>query len=121
MKPTETDFKILKQLELELWVAETRFNRQYMEGLFAPDLFEFGRSGRVYSRDQLLAATGAEINARLPLENMEIRLISERVAQVTYNSYVEYDGVTEKARRSSIWSLTNKGWELRFHQGTPFE
>jgi len=121
MKLSKSDIKDLEQLEEELWRAETRFNRQYMENIFAADLFEFGRSGRIHSRDKLLSAKGVEIKARLPLEDLEIRLISNYVAQVTYNSHVEYDGVIESARRSSIWSFTNEKWELRFHQGTPFE
>ena len=42
MKLSDSDFLKLKQLEEELWLAETRFNRQYMEKIFASDLFEYG-------------------------------------------------------------------------------
>ena len=121
MKLSDSDFLKLKQLEEELWLAETRFNRQYMEKIFASDLFEYGRSGRIHSRAKLLSAEGEEIKARLPLEDLAIRLITESVAQVTYNSYVDFDWVVESARRSSIWSFENGEWKLRFHQGTPFE
>jgi hypothetical protein len=121
MELSESDFTKLQTLEEELWKAETRFNQKHMEKVFSPDLFEFGRSGRIHSREALLSAQGTEINARLPLENLKIRLIEDNVAQVTYNSHVEYSGVVESARRSSIWSFTGGEWVLRFHQGTPFE
>jgi hypothetical protein len=56
------------------------------------------------------------------LEDFAIREISSDVVQLTYNSIVTYDGVAEYGRRSSIWSRANTkaGWQLRFHQGTPF-
>jgi hypothetical protein len=38
----------LRPLEESLWRAQTRFNREYMDNIFSPDFFEFGRSGRVY-------------------------------------------------------------------------
>ena len=41
-------------------------------------------------------------------------------AQITYDSEVTYDGIVERAHRSSIWSRTAHGWIMRFHQGTPF-
>ena len=55
MKLSTSDHTKLKQLEEALWVAESRFNRQYMGKIFAADLFEFGRSGRIHSRENLLS------------------------------------------------------------------
>jgi len=48
-------------------------------------------------------------------------LLTEEIAQVTYNSHVTFYGVPEKGRRSSLWSRTPDGWVLRFHQGTPYD
>lgn len=47
--------------------------------------------------------------------------IEDNFEGVIDNSVVKYDGVVEKARRSSIWTRSSQGWVLRFHQGTPFE
>lgn len=111
----------LQRLEEDLWRAETRFDIAYMEQVIAGDFFEFGRSGRVYQRSDTLSVPGQPIQAVLPLPDFKARLLSENVAQVTYNSQVTYNGVVEKARRSSIWSRTPEGWLLRFHQGTPYD
>lgn len=111
----------LQRLEEDLWREETRFDTVYMEQVIAGDFFEFGRSGRVHQRSDTLSAPKQPITAVIPLPDFKARLLSQNVAQVTYNSQVTYHGVVEKARRSSIWSRTAGGWALRFHQGTPYE
>jgi hypothetical protein len=120
MELSEQDYATLKQLEEDLWRAETRFDLTWMDKILAPGFFEFGRSGRIYSREECLAFSWAPIDALLPLPDFQARLIHPDVAQVTYNSAVRYDGIVQHARRSSLWSRTLDGWQLRFHQGTPF-
>lgn len=110
----------LQKLEEDLWLEQTRFNRSYMEDVMASDFFEFGRSGRIHSRESCLSSARVPINATIPLKELNIRLLTSDVAQVTYTSEVTYDGVMEKGRRSSIWSRSGEGWKLRFHQGTAF-
>jgi hypothetical protein len=110
----------LERLEEELWREETRFDIVRMNEVIAPDFFEFGRSGRVYQREDTLAISRQPIEAVLPLPGFKARLLDRDVAQVTYNSAVTYDGEVLHARRCSIWSRTSGGWVLRFHQGTPF-
>jgi hypothetical protein len=59
------------------------------------------------------------IPAALPLPGFEVRLVHTDVALVTYESDVAYPSGRERARRSSLWTRTREGWQLRFHQGTP--
>ena len=114
-------FEKIKKLEERLWLAETRFNRDLMNEVFAADFFEIGRSGRIYTRDEMLNATGDTIAAELPLQNFKLRYLAPEIIQATYNSQVEYNGEVEHGRRSSIWSLEEDQWVLRFHQGTAFD
>jgi hypothetical protein len=115
------DFQTLRRLEEILWRAETRFDGALMDGVFAPDFFEFGRSGRSYARNEMLLdpATARPIGATLPLPDFHARHLSDDVVQVTYVSEVVRDGEALRANRSSIWSRTADGWQLRFHQGKP--
>jgi hypothetical protein len=109
----------LKDLEVSLWQSKTRFDRTYMEHVLAPDFFEFGRSGRRWTRDECLEVTGkVEINVKLPLEAFNTHLIDDMTVLVTYITEARYDTV-ERSNRSSLWSKTGEGWRLRFHQGTP--
>lgn len=117
---TAEERKQLRRLEESLWREETRFDPDYMERVLADDFFEFGRSGRTYQRSEILSVPAQPIQAVIPLPNFHVRLLSEDVAQVTYNSHVTNEGVVEKGRRCSIWSRSPGGWVLRFHQGTPY-
>jgi hypothetical protein len=118
MEINQEDFDKLKTLEESMWKPETRFSREYMDGTLASDFSEFGRSGRVYTKEIVMSAPMQEINAQLPLKDFKVRLIDDKVALVTYVSEVQYE-VLEIANRSSIWSKNGNNWVMRFHQGTP--
>ena len=118
MTLSDTDISTLEGLEESLWKTETRFDLNHQESVFAPDFFEFGRSGRIYSRSDAIRTDGRDIKARLPLKALRIHALDDRNVLVTYVSEVQYE-VLEKANRSSLWSRTDTGWHLRFHQATP--
>lgn len=103
-----------------MWTQAYRYDLRFQETHFAPDFFEFGRSGRVYSRADVIRTDSAPIPAALPLENLRFRVLDVNTVQLTYNSIVEYEGVVEHAHRSSLWSRSSSGWVMRFHQGTPY-
>ena len=109
----------LQKLQESLWRAESRFDREHLRQVLAPDFLEFGRSSRVYRLEDALSVERHEIPAKLPLPNLEIRLVHPDVALLTYESDVAYASGRERARRSSLWTRTPGGWLLRFHQGTP--
>ena len=117
-------FQKIRHLEESLWITKKRFNDQQMKETFAPDFFEFGRSGKRYSYEEMFIGSDdedlqQEIKATIPLLQLEMRKISNDTVLVTYISEVVYDGVTEHGNRSSLWSLLDDKWRLRFHQGTP--
>jgi hypothetical protein len=111
------DISQLKELEESLWLEETRFNNDYMQKLLAPDFFEFGRSGKIYSKKETLSHLPQKINAKLPLEKFKIHQVSKDVYLVTYISEVFTNKL--RANRSSLWKFSDNTWQLMFHQGTP--
>ena len=121
MELSQEDRDALERLEEELWREETRYDDRRMREVIAADFLEFGRSGRVYRREDTLAVPRQPIRAVLPLPDFAVRLLHPDVAQVTYNGAVTHGGLVLRARRSSIWSRTPGGWVLRFHQGTPYD
>ena len=118
---TDQDRLKLTRLEENMWREETRFDMEFMEEHLAPDFFEFGRSGRTYTRAQSLAVPRQPTDAELPLPNLSFRMFNQDTVQLTYFSAVTYEGTVEHGRRSSIWSRTTTGWIMRFHQGTPYQ
>jgi ribosomal-protein-serine acetyltransferase len=108
-----TESEDLERLETSLWRTESRFDRAYMESVLAPDFFEFGRSGRTYTRDETLAIEREEVEARL--SDFRVVAIGDDARLVTYVSEVG----DERANRSSLWVRSGSTWTLKFHQGTP--
>jgi ribonuclease HI len=113
------DSATLRGLEESLWRPQTRFDREYLEQILAPDFVEHGRSGRRYARQDVVDTMPVEFAARLPLPDFEVREIADDVALVTYRSEVRYGENLETANRCSIWRRSSGGWVLEFHQGTP--
>lgn len=74
-----------------------------MEKILAPDFFEFGRSGRTYTREQILCTPSEEINAKIPLKDFKIHAITDDVFLVTYISEVQYEELAiEVSSRNGI-------------------
>ena len=109
----------LKDLEESLWRPQTRCDVRYMNTVLAPEFIEFGQSGRVYDRDAILSAPIANFNAKLPLPEFAVRMLTDDLALVTYRSEVQYGEELQRANRSSVWRRGIAGWRLEFHQGTP--
>ena len=107
----------LHTLELTLWHPSTRYDRALMDATFAPDFHEFGRSGRRYTRAELLQADAHDIDATL--HDFTEHPLSDTITLCTYISELSTPEGTERANRASIWDRSSGRWQLRFHQGTP--
>lgn len=117
MELSNKDIEELRVLEESLWIAQTRFDKDYMDKILSEDFFEFGRSGKIYKREETLLAAAQEIDAQLPLKDFKVHQISSDVVLVTYISEVKYENL-EIGNRSSLWVKKSEGWKLKFHQGT---
>ncbi|QBR40525.1 nuclear transport factor 2 family protein [Kerstersia gyiorum] len=107
-------------LEHALWHEATRYDAAFQQKHFAPDFFEFGRSGQIHSRADCLITDGQAIHAHLSC--LQARKLAPGTWLVTYDSSVpDPSGNRLHAHRSSIWSWLDGRWQLRFHQGTPCE
>ena len=108
-----------EQLEESLWRPETRFDRHYYGSILHPDFFEFGHSGRVWTREQSITAQPGPIPIELPLPDLWVHEVTDAVVLITYVSVVRYGDATRISNRSSLWQRVGDRWLLRFHQGTP--
>lgn len=83
---------------------------------------EFGVSGRVYTKRDVLDAADRLPDVVTPVDEFELRVETATVALVTYHSTTRCgDGSLVSALRSSLWVLRDGRWQIRFHQGTPTE
>jgi hypothetical protein len=119
---TTGTFEVLKELETELHRLETRRNVARLNELLDPDFEEFGRSGRNFSREEILQEF-SDITEfpKVVAQNFRLHEIGEHAALLTYTSaHVGPSGELHRfTNRSSVWVRGIDGWKMRFHQGTP--
>ena len=108
----------LQALEESMWRDETRFDRAYMNAVLHEDFTEVGRSGRVFSRDEVLDMPPVQIRVEIPRETFSVVEIAPAVALVSYET-VPSDSRHGAAHRGSMWISDGERWLLRYHQGTP--
>jgi ribonuclease HI len=111
----------LLRAEMQLLDPTVRRDRDKVSAYLAADFFEFGKSGRAWSRQAILQELATETYTPPLLEGFACRFIAENVVLVTYRTVRinAKTGSREPALRSSLWSRQSGKWKLRFHQGTP--
>jgi hypothetical protein len=110
--------ELLLKLEQRLMDPAFRKDRAQVSALVAEGFREFGSSGRVWSRDEIL--NPSETGQPAPLvEDFTINTIVPELVQVTYRTLKTILGGTPQAAlRSSLWIRRGDGWQMLFHQGT---
>ena len=114
----------LRQLEVSLHTIEVRSNRAELDRLLHDDFTEFGRSGRIYNKQDVLAEFQDSTESFIVTSrDFNFVSLSESVVLLTYQSahVVNESSENRLSLRSSIWQKTGPHWKLRFHQGTPVE
>lgn len=108
-----------RTLEESLLRPEVRQSQAQLDSLIADDFLEFGASGRVFGKRDVLEAADHLPDVVLPLEDFSVKMLSPSAALVTYRSSTrEPGGMLQTALRSSLWIHSDARWRLTFHQGT---
>ncbi|BFP51372.1 nuclear transport factor 2 family protein [Streptomyces griseus] len=105
--------------ELRLLDPAVRASAGLLASLLHPDFREIGTSGRLWSRETIIASLTADDAPRpgpLTASRMRGEQLCADLVHLTFDT--ESKGV--RSHRSSLWRLTTEGWRLYFHQATPF-
>lgn len=109
----------LHALEEQLLQTDFRRNRQAVSALLADDFREFGSSGRVWNKTEILDLLETEPAFHTTLEDFQATELAPGVFLVTYTASVQRLGKPNTlALRSSIWIRRKGHWQMIFHQGT---
>lgn len=113
--------EILYRLENSLLQQEIRSNQKAVEELLSDDFMEFGTSGTIYNKKQVIESLQKESKSVFTITDFEIKEITSAAVLVTYRTAKRDSKTNESssALRSSIWILKDHRWKLQFHQGTP--
>lgn len=112
----------LVSMEGELLAQQVRSDPARLAELLHADFTEVGRSGRSWTRADVLASMPSDDPPAITMRDARVELIAPGVALVLY---VSHDAATGRlTQRSSLW-LREGGrdwsggvWKMRFHQGT---
>jgi glyoxylase I family protein len=107
----------LIELEQSLHLPPVRANPAVAGALLAEDFREFGASGRVWSRAEILQALASEAPTEFMSEDFICQQLSPELVLLTYKS--THLATSQSSLRSSLWRLEDRRWRLVFHQGTP--
>ena len=105
--------KIYK-LELSLLEPGIRHSHAQLDKLIADDFIEFGSSGKVYNKNDLLKFLPSEGVREFSVADFEVKELSQNVILATYKT-IENGAFS---LRSSIWKQYGDEWQMVFHQGT---
>jgi hypothetical protein len=112
----------LRALEVALHQSALRADPARLGALLHPAFREFGRSGAIYSRDATLAEFVEQAQPyTIWSQDFIAEALSDELVLLTYRSaHIDAAGALERhTNRMSLWQRTERGWQMRFHQGTP--
>ncbi|MER6085581.1 DUF4440 domain-containing protein [Streptomyces sp. NPDC001833] len=104
--------------ELRLLDPEVRARPDLVLELLDPEFTEVGVSGRRWDATSILTVTsGGSVSAESPVKvsQMSGTVLAPGIVHLTYFA----DNKGHRAWRSSLWRLTETGWRVYYHQGTP--
>src|SRR5271168_3545918 len=112
---------LFRDLDERLLRPDVRRSPDQAGILLAADFIEFGSSGTVYSRQQILDGLARESPMELSATDFSARALCDGVVLVTCRSMRRDPASGEEwhSLRSSIWKLIDGCWLMTFHQGTP--
>ena len=114
--------KQLRDLEVALHEPEVRRDLARLDELLHESFTEFGRSGSTYSRADILNSVSHETSTgAIWSQDFALAELADGVVLLTYKSaHLDTKGELHRhTLRSSLWQRTERGWQMRFHQGTP--
>lgn len=111
--PDLTDAEQVIALERSLLDDETRSDTAAVAALLHPQWSEIGRSGRLWSRDEILDEIGP-LGEAVDLEVIACMPAGPDTLLLTWRAVRE----DESTLRSSVWVRTAGHWQQLFHQGT---
>jgi hypothetical protein len=109
----------LRELEEQLQTTSVRKNAAAVSSLLTEEFREYGSSGRIFSKEEIIRALQSESPAHISMQDFQASVLTEKIAFVTYRSIKHQPGSPAiESLRSSLWLFQEGRWQMRFHQGT---
>jgi hypothetical protein len=111
----------LLALEQHLLKAEVRGCRDAVAPLLANHFAEFGSSGKVYDKEEVIRLLQENPSVPAAISDFKALSLASDTALVTYRITRQAlpHEPQNQSLRSSIWQRIDGRWQLVFHQATP--
>ena len=111
---------IIKSLEMILLNPNIRKSLNILSNILSDDFMEFGSSGRIYKKKDVIDALKLESKQEIFMQDFKVKIIKEDLVLASYTAIKIDDekNIETKSLRSSIWKKTKNGWQIILHQGT---
>ncbi len=118
MKNIKSTEKEIKDLEELLLTPEIRKSITDISEILAEDFIEFGSSGEIFTKKEIIKSLQEEPKLKLSLSNFKIKELGGDYFLATYKAVKEENDEKLYSLRSSIWMKKNEKYLMIFHQGT---
>ena len=113
VKP-RNDFIEIESLEKKLLVSASRKSINTLDELLADDFKEFGKSGLVYNKQDILSRLPNEEPKEFNAKYFEVKSLGDTAYLINFRTLEN----SVEVLRSSIWKSINGRLQMVFHQGT---
>ncbi|MGE5449863.1 MAG: DUF4440 domain-containing protein [Methanomassiliicoccales archaeon] len=104
---------------LEEYLLQPITNISELDKIIADDFVEYGVSGAIYNKKQVIEVISATPNINVSLTNFQLKCLSPDIYLVTYQARKTVDSKNTNSLRCSVWRRHQDVWQIVFHQGTP--
>lgn len=108
-------FQEIESFERELVNPKTRSNAERIAELLTDEFLEFGSSGKMIRKCDVLDAAEKPGIMTYQLDDFNFKMLGESYVLVTYRSVTSSQLI---ALRSSIWVKEYGSWKMLHHQST---
>ena len=106
---------MLFELEQRLAQVGRCLSADEASSLIAEDFVEFGASGKVWSKAEIIAAMSQWAPIERIVEDFTVQELSASVCLVTYKVVGVDKQASPFSLRSSIWRYIGERWQIVFH------
>ena len=112
---------IIFQLEEKLQRPDVRKSVKELDDLISENLTEFGSSGQVYTKKDVLINLPVSPEIKFTMTDFRINILGENIVQSLFKTEKTNleNGKMTNSLRSSLWRNEGGKWRMLFHQGTP--
>ena len=111
------------ELENSLLTPEVRSSFEQLNNLLADDFKEFGSSGLVYTKQNVLERLPSSTDKVVyVVSDFEMKSLSEDIVMANFKTDRVINNIERvSSLRTSLWRKENDVWRMFFHQGTPIK